>query len=78
MEETQPLQLDVRPLLKQNRSPMSAVLAAVNSLGPDQDLLVIAPFEPVPMYKLLLERGLVPESRHLENGDWEILFRRSQ
>ena len=77
MQKTQPLRLDVRPLLTQNRPTMAAVLAAVNRLEPGQDLLVMAPFEPVPLYKLLLERGLVPESRHLENGDWEIHFKRA-
>lgn len=75
MNPMAPLELDVRPLVAAGRPPLPAILNAVNRLEPGQAFRLIAPFEPKPLYALLLERGLdaVPTGR--ADGSWEILFR---
>ena len=68
-------ELDVCPLFAAGRPPLPAILNAVNRLQPGQMLRLIAPFQPVPLYQLLRERGFTPEARERDDGTWEILFR---
>jgi len=69
-----PLELDVRPMLAAGRPPMPAILNAVNRLEPGQSLRLLAPFEPIPLYARLQERGLVPRAKEQADGTWEIVF----
>ncbi len=69
-----PYELDVRPLVAAQRPPLPAILASVSALEPGQALFLIAPFEPVPLYDLLADRGFTHMSRRRDNGDWEITF----
>ncbi|MBU6399632.1 MAG: DUF2249 domain-containing protein [Verrucomicrobia bacterium] len=68
--------LDVREDLRLGREPFSKIMGAVAQLKPDQALLLIAPFEPAPLYGVLGRQGFTHESKAVGNGDWEILFRR--
>lgn len=75
MNPPPPFELDVRPLFAAGRPPLVPILNAVNRLEPGQALLLIAPFQPAPLYQLLGERGFTPEARERHDGAWEILFR---
>lgn len=39
---------DARPVIAAGGEPSSDIMAAVASLGEDEELIVLAPFEPVP------------------------------
>lgn len=69
-----PYELDVRLLVAAQRPPLPAILAAVSALEPGQTLLLIAPFEPVPLYELMALRGFTRVSCRRDDGDWEITF----
>lgn len=56
------------------RPPLPAILSAISALKPGQALLLIAPFEPAPLYDLLAQRGFTHASRRRGDGDWEITF----
>jgi uncharacterized protein (DUF2249 family) len=73
-----PLELDVRPLFAAHRPPLPAILDAVTRLVPGQDLRLLAPFEPAPLYQLLGGQGFVHEARVRPDGSWEITFRRRE
>lgn len=75
MNTPPPFELDARPLFAAGRPPLVPILNAVNRLEPGQALRLIAPFEPLPLFDLLAERGFTPESRERDDGAWEILFR---
>lgn len=75
MTSLPPLELDVRPLLASGRPPIATILNAINRLQPGQSLLLLAPFQPLPLYEMLGERGFTPEAREREDGTWEVLFR---
>ena len=47
---------------------------AAAALGPDQQLLLLAPFEPVPLVGLLARQGFRHTAHPCESGDWEVLF----
>ncbi|AZO23585.1 DUF2249 domain-containing protein [Mesorhizobium sp. M1E.F.Ca.ET.045.02.1.1] len=68
-------ELDVRPILAQGGEPFGAVMEAVATLAPGQNLCLLAPFKPVPLFHVLGQRGFEPTAREIGNGDWEVIFR---
>ena len=51
------VELDVRPILAENRDPLKTILATINNLRGDEGLKLVNTFEPVPLIHLLSERG---------------------
>jgi len=49
--------LDVREDIKSGREPLARIMATVKALGPEQVLVLRAPFEPVPLMAVLGKRG---------------------
>lgn len=68
--------LDVREDIRRGREPFSTIMRAVAGLRPDEDLVLVAPFAPTPLYAVLGNQGFQHSARELESGDWEILFSR--
>jgi uncharacterized protein (DUF2249 family) len=69
--------VDVREDLRQGREPFSRIMQAVAELEASQDLLLIAPFEPAPLYGVLAAQGFSHRSQETATGEWEITFARS-
>lgn len=69
--------LDVREDIRNGREPFSTIVSTVRELRPGQSLLLIAPFEPVPLFAVLAKQGFSHEARQSGNGDWEVLFKRN-
>jgi uncharacterized protein (DUF2249 family) len=74
MKTPSPLELDVRPICAKKRPPMPAIIEALAQLEPGQPLRLIAPFEPVPLYDFMRQRGFAHESSEIEPGVWAVLF----
>ncbi|MET3792827.1 DUF2249 domain-containing protein [Aquamicrobium terrae] len=70
--------LDVRPILRDGGEPLSEIIQAVEALAPHEGLRLLAPFKPVPLFQLLGNRGFSYEAREIGEGDWEVLFHRSE
>lgn len=68
--------VDVRDDIRNGREPFSKIMSAVRELPPGQKLLLIAPFEPVPLFGVLARQGFAHDAREAGNGDWEVLFTR--
>ena len=68
--------LDVREDIRKGREPLSRIITAVAELRDDERLLLIAPFEPVPLFRLMEKDGYQHRARPIESGDWEVLFTR--
>lgn len=68
------LTLDVRDDLRHGRAPFAKITAVAGQLSAGQCLLVIAPFEPLPLVSVLGQQGFVPAARQMASGDWEVLF----
>jgi uncharacterized protein (DUF2249 family) len=66
--------LDVREDLRRGREPFSKIMRAVADLKKNQDLRLITPFEPKPLFAVLEQQGFSHVSRAMDSGDWEILF----
>jgi uncharacterized protein (DUF2249 family) len=74
---SQTVTLDVREDIRHGGEPFSKIMSAVAQLRPDENLLLLAPFEPKPLFGALAKQGFTHAAREIENGDWEVLFTRS-
>lgn len=72
------VKLDVRDDIRQGREPFGKIMMAVAALGANEDLLLVAPFEPLPLYGVLEARGLFHRTTPGENGDYSVLFTRDE
>ena len=70
-----PVVLDVRPILAAGQEPFETIMAAVSSLEPGQPIVILAPFEPVPLEGVLGSQGFVHEAEEVGGGDWRVTFR---
>jgi uncharacterized protein (DUF2249 family) len=69
--------IDARPIIAAGGEPFEAIMAAVATLGEGEDLIVLAPFEPVPLEGVLSSEGFSYEATELVPDDWRVTFRRS-
>lgn len=68
--------LDVRDDIRQGREPFSKIMRTVEGLQKHQKLLLIAPFEPAPLFGVLAREGFTHVSQPTKSGDYEVLFSR--
>ncbi len=69
---------DARPIIAAGGEPFNDIMAAVAALDENEELVVLAPFEPVPLEGVLSSRGFSYHAADLGDGDWQITFRRDQ
>jgi uncharacterized protein (DUF2249 family) len=70
--------LDVRPVLEQGDEPFVQIMEAAETIKPGNTLLLIAPFEPVPLYEVLQARGFLHETEEVSPNEWVIRFVRKE
>ncbi len=68
--------LDTRPFFERGETPCDAIDEAVSSLVPGQPLILLVPFEPVPLYAKLGQEGFSHHTSQLPDGVWQVEFRR--
>lgn len=68
--------VDARPIIAEGGEPFDTIMAAVAALGDHEELVVLAPFEPVPLEGVLSSQGFAYEAADIGGGDWRVTFRR--
>ncbi len=68
--------LDVRDDLRNGSEPFSKIMDTVGQLRPGEQLSLRVPFEPVPLFAVMAQRGFAHTARQRPDGDWEVLFTR--
>lgn len=68
--------LDVRPILARGDEPFRAIMEAAERTGLGEALKLVAPFEPVPLYAVLVRKGFSywRRSPPAVSDTWEIFF----
>jgi hypothetical protein len=66
--------LNVRPDLENGGEPYVRIMEAVASIKPGGTMVIIAPFEPVPLYDVLGERGFSHETAMVAADEWVVRF----
>jgi uncharacterized protein (DUF2249 family) len=61
--------VDVREI---DGEPFDDITTAVSALDEGETLLLIAPFEPVPLYGVLEQRGMAHETTEVESGEFHV------
>ncbi len=69
--------LDVRPELEQGGEPFVRIMEAASAIMPGGTLVIIAPFEPVPLYDVLGARGFSHETEKVAADEWMVQFTRN-
>ena len=69
--------LDVRPIINRGDEPFDMIMSAVGSLADAEELVIIAPFEPVPLEAVLGSQGFAYVANELGGGDWQVTFQRT-
>lgn len=67
--------LDVRPILAAGGSPCGPIEQAISKLIPGQSLVILVPFEPIPLYTKLGMCGFGHEAEQLPDGTWRVVFK---
>lgn len=68
--------VDARPIIAAGGEPFETIIGAVSELGDNEELVVLAPFEPVPLEGVLSSQGFTYEVAEIGGGDWQVTFRR--
>lgn len=75
-EEATAIRLDVRPMLAAGKEPFSAIMAEAARVPEGGALLLDAPFDPVPLRRVLAGKGFASQGRRIAEGHWRVCFRR--
>lgn len=65
---------DARPILATGGEPFANIMDEVAALEPGQPLVLLVPFEPVPLEGVLSAQGFTWSAETLESGDWRVVF----
>ncbi len=68
--------VDARPLIAAGDEPFDLIMEAVAALEVDEELVILAPFEPVPLEGVLGAQGFSYEVLQMGPDDWRVTFRR--
>ena len=68
--------VDARPIIAAGEEPFETIMSAAASLVDGEDLVVLAPFEPVPLEGVLSSQGFTYDPEAMGGGDWRVTFRR--
>lgn len=63
--------LDVRDI---DGEPFGEIVTALDSLGPDERLLLLNSFEPVPLYDVLAQRGFTHETTRVADDEYRVVI----
>lgn len=68
--------LDVRPILAGGADPFREIMAVAAGVPEDGTLVLVAPFDPVPLREVLGASGFTSEAEQKGVREWEVRFRR--
>jgi hypothetical protein len=68
--------LDVRPILAEGGEPLGPIMRVAATVPPEGLLILDAPFDPVPLRRVLANKGFESYRRALAPEHWRVWFRR--
>lgn len=68
--------LDVRPMMLAGEEPFETIMDVVARLEAQEELELLAPLQPVPLYHVPGARGFSHETESLGQGEYRVVFRR--
>ncbi|WP_033829478.1 DUF2249 domain-containing protein [Bacillus andreraoultii] len=74
MDNKNIFELDVREDLRLKKEPFDKIMSAVKQLQDGQDLVLHAPFNPVPLHKVLGRKGFDNQVEKIEKNHWKVIY----
>lgn len=68
--------LDLRPIFQRGDTPCETINQATAATAVGHTLVLLAPFEPVPLYAKFGKRGFTHETSQLPDGTWQVALHR--
>jgi len=68
--------LDVRPDVEQNGEPYICMMEGAQAVKPGETCVIIAPFEPIPLYDVLRAWGFLYETQQVAHDEWVVCLSR--
>lgn len=69
--------LDVRPMLADGKEPFGTIMKAIDGLPDDGVLELTAPFDPIPLYAVLGDRGFQHHTEQRGPSEFVVRFARA-
>lgn len=73
----QPIIVDTRPIFQKGETPCQLIEEAAEQTAPGQTMVLIAPFEPAPLYAKLGKQGFTHRTSRMDDGSFRIEFNKS-
>lgn len=70
--------LDVRPILAGGVDPLEQILAKVDQLAEQDILMIEAPFDPLPLRRMLGAKGYASHAVALSRRHWQVFFKKQE
>lgn len=74
MELTNKIVFDVRPILESGVDPFKSIMEKINKLNPNEGLLIINSFEPIPLLNILKDKGFLYQTSRPYEGEVHTLL----
>jgi hypothetical protein len=74
---TDPVRLDVRPIIGAGDEPFETIIAAADRIAEGGVLKLTAPFQPVPLYPVMRQRGFAATTDQRAPDEWVVRFRQT-
>lgn len=68
------LEIDVRKDLRNKKEPFDKIMGAISELEDGQDLILHAPFNPVPLHDVLKRKGFDHNAEEIEKKHWKVTY----
>ncbi|HEU5124698.1 MAG TPA: DUF2249 domain-containing protein [Verrucomicrobiae bacterium] len=68
--------VDVRDDIRRGAEPFSKIMGAAANVNVGDSLLLLVPFEPMPLFKVMERQGFTHSGKQTRAGHWEICFTR--
>ncbi|SFD38288.1 Uncharacterized conserved protein [Lentibacillus persicus] len=72
------VELDVREDLAMKKEPFDKIMGTVKGLKDGESFLLHAPFNPLPLHKILKRRGFTYEAEKIEKKHWKVIYTKEE
>lgn len=78
MENEHVVTLDVREDLKLKKEPFDKIMGVVKQLKEGQVFELHAPFNPLPLHKVMGGKGFEYEAEKIDKRHWKVIYRKKE
>ncbi|RYG72638.1 DUF2249 domain-containing protein [Lentibacillus lipolyticus] len=72
------VELDVREDLAMKKEPFDKIMGTVKNLQDGEGFILHAPFNPIPLHKILKRRGFSYEAEKIEKKHWKVMYMKNK